>query len=91
MTLFSHPRKGVVKASDTLAGFLAKRGFKPVDAPADTAELKGQALDAALRAADLPLTGSADEKRERLEEHRAALLDVIDDELDDDTDPSQGQ
>lgn len=36
------------------------------------ADLKGEALDAALKAAELPLTGSADEKRQRLAEYVAA-------------------
>lgn len=37
----------------------------------DDGKLKGQALDDALKSADLPLTGSADEKRARLAEHDA--------------------
>lgn len=37
----------------------------------DVAELKGQALDDALKAADLPTSGSADEKRARLAAARA--------------------
>lgn len=40
------------------------------DAETPAAELKGEALQEALRAADLPLTGSADERRARLAEHR---------------------
>ncbi len=43
-------------------------GWEPVDAPAE--QLKGKALDAALTDAGLPLSGSADEKRARLAEHR---------------------
>lgn len=35
----------------------------------DDGKLKGQELDDALKAADLPTTGSADEKRARLAEH----------------------
>jgi hypothetical protein len=37
-------------------------------------DLKGQALDQALKDADLPATGRADEKRARLAEHEAAAL-----------------
>jgi hypothetical protein len=43
-------------------------GWEPVEAPAS--ELKGDALDAALRDAGLPLSGTADEKRARLAEHQ---------------------
>ena len=39
----------------------------PLDGPAP--ELKGEALDQALRARDLPTSGTADEKRARLAEH----------------------
>jgi len=39
----------------------------------DPAELKGAALDDALRAAGLPVSGKADEKRARLAAHRAEL------------------
>ena len=45
------------------------RGWSRVEAPAD--ELKGKELDAALDAAGLPKSGSADEKRARLAEHQA--------------------
>jgi hypothetical protein len=44
------------------------------DAEADTAGLKGDALDQALKDAGLPTTGRADEKRARLAEHEAAAL-----------------
>lgn len=92
MTLFKHPSKGVVNASDELTEFLGQRGFKPAGDPAEAGELKGQALDEALRSAELPLSGSADEKRARLEEHRAAQLVVDQPPVEDDTtDPSQGQ
>lgn len=40
-------------------------------AVADAETLKGKELEEALRAANLPLTGSADERRARLAEHRA--------------------
>lgn len=43
-------------------------GWEPVEAPAE--QLKGKALDAALTDAGLPLSGTADEKRARLAEHR---------------------
>lgn len=39
----------------------------------DAETLKGEALQEALRAADLPLTGTADEKRARLAEHQAQV------------------
>ena len=42
----------------------------PADAETPAAELKGQGLHDALEAAGLPTTGSADEKRARLAEHR---------------------
>lgn len=44
----------------------------PEDDPAvpDAETLKGKELEEALRAADLPLTGSADERRARLAEHQ---------------------
>jgi hypothetical protein len=42
----------------------------PADGEAPAAELKGQALTDALKAAGLPLTGSADEKRAALAQHR---------------------
>lgn len=41
-----------------------------LEAPAD--ELKGKALDEALKARGLPTTGNADEKRARLAEHTPA-------------------
>lgn len=41
----------------------------------DPSELKGKDLDAALEAAGLPKTGTADEKRERLVEHLTAPAD----------------
>jgi hypothetical protein len=44
------------------------------DTEADTAGLKGDALDQALNAAGLHTTGRADEKRARLAEHQAAEL-----------------
>jgi hypothetical protein len=44
---------------------------EPDDAVADAETLKGKELEEALRAANLPLTGSADERRARLAEHRA--------------------
>jgi len=37
----------------------------------DPLELKGEALEDALKAAGLPRTGTADEKRQRLAEHNA--------------------
>lgn len=37
-------------------------------------ELKGEALESALKDAGLPTTGTADEKRARLAEHEAAAL-----------------
>lgn len=45
-------------------------GIRPpiVDDLVDPSELKGEALDAALEAAGLPKTGTADEKRVRLAE-----------------------
>lgn len=43
----------------------------PADAETPAEDLKGKALEDALKAADLPLTGSADERRARLAEHRA--------------------
>ncbi len=48
------------------------KGWTPVDESPDSdagVELKGQALDAALRDAGLSLEGTADEKRARLAEH----------------------
>ena len=42
----------------------------PVPGSETAAELKGQALDDALEAAGLPKSGTADEKRARLAEHR---------------------
>lgn len=43
---------------------------------AEAVELKGEALDQALKDADLPTTGSADSKRERLAEHAAQQDDT---------------
>lgn len=48
-------------------------GDTPADSEAPAEELKGEALQEALRAAGLPLTGSADERRARLAEHRAGI------------------
>ena len=47
---------------------------EPQQPPADPKpeDLKGEALDAALKDAELPTSGSADEKRARLAEHLAA-------------------
>lgn len=42
----------------------------PADGEAPVEELKGEALNDALRAAELPISGSAKEKRERLQAHR---------------------
>lgn len=42
----------------------------------ETAELKGKELDAALEAAGLPKSGTADEKRARLAEHEATLAET---------------
>lgn len=44
------------------------------DPQTDMAELKGAALNQALKDAGLPTTGRADEKRARLAEHEATLL-----------------
>lgn len=45
-------------------------GEDPAVSGSDPSELKGEALDEALRSAGLPLTGSADEKRARLAEQQ---------------------
>ena len=42
--------------------------------------LKGEALDEALKAAGLPRTGTADEKRARLAEHEAELAETTEGE-----------
>lgn len=43
--------------------------WSEIEAPIDTGEIKGAALDQALEDAGLPKTGTADEKRQRLAEH----------------------
>lgn len=49
----------------------APKAEAPADGPAADTELKGQALEDALKARDLPTTGTADEKRARVAEHDA--------------------
>ena len=49
----------------------AGRPLGPRQAAEPPSELKGAELDAALDAAGLPKTGSADEKRQRLADHNA--------------------
>jgi hypothetical protein len=43
--------------------------WSEIEAPIDTGEIRGAALDKALEDAGLPKTGTADEKRQRLAEH----------------------
>lgn len=57
--------KGIVDAH------LVNKDGDPTPAEHDPADLKGADLDAALKAADLPVSGTADEKRQRLAEYVA--------------------
>lgn len=74
MTMFRHPITGAVQSASNPAvvRFLESRGYQPAD-PQAAADLKGADLDAALEQAELPKTGTADEKRQRLADHAAAL------------------
>ncbi len=68
---FRHPETGQIRhsSSEATERFLTSRGYTPHTTPTEGGELKGQALDNALDEADLPKTGTADEKRARLREH----------------------
>lgn len=44
--------------------------------PAGDDELRGDALDQALRDAGLPTTGKADEKRQRLTDHQSTTITI---------------
>lgn len=55
---------------------IAEGRFTVVTTTGEQQPLRGDALDEALRAADLPLTGTAGEKRARLAAHRQALADA---------------
>ena len=86
VTVF-HPLGWPVEVSPARAEVFRSRGYtdddpRVVEDPAevedpveDAAELKGEALDEALKEAGLPLTGKAEEKRARLAEHLAAQSD----------------
>ena len=80
VTVF-HPLGWPVEVSPARAEVFRSRGYtdddpRVVEDPVeDAAELKGEALDEALKEAGLPLTGKADEKRARLAEHLAAQSD----------------
>lgn len=52
----------------------------PIEPPKPAAELKGQELDQALEEADLPKSGSADEKRHRLAEQQGGAQPRNDEE-----------
>lgn len=82
----------VVTANGATADFLLRRGYTRVGpaphvrtprplpdpvSPAEAAELKGAALDDALKAAGLPTSGKADEKRDRLAKHLAEIDSVL--------------
>lgn len=79
MPLFKNTRTGdVITAEGPVATMYGRRAdWEELDTPdggtADdgTRTLKGAALDDALDDADLPKTGTADEKRARLAEHQA--------------------
>ena len=70
------------------AGFAASHNLKPLNKPAADALgrplrtkypvlLRGSALDAALDEAGLSKSGTADEKRKRLEEHQASVVPEV--------------
>jgi hypothetical protein len=63
---------GDLEDSDPILGAIAEGRLVEVDELGDTPdeELRGEALTAALRDAGLPLSGSVEEKRGRLAEHR---------------------
>lgn len=54
-----------------LADRYRDRGYEVSDVVAQATQLKGQALDDALRDNGLPTSGTADEKRQRLAEYLA--------------------
>jgi hypothetical protein len=57
----------VVTVPDSLdMGYQRDEAWSRIVDPAEAERLKGEKLDQALRDAGLPLTGTADEKRERL-------------------------
>lgn len=102
MPLFKNIHTGdVVTAQEATVGFLKQQGvWVPVDDtdetgdPVEVDELKGARLEEALKANDLPLSGTADEKRARLAEHLAGednTAGTEDVDPDDDPDPSQDQ
>lgn len=66
---------GDLEDSEPIVGAIGEGRLVEVDELGDTAEdgLRGEALTAALREAGLPLSGSVEEKRTRLAEHRAQL------------------
>lgn len=71
MGLFKHPHTDQLQhASGAAADFLLGKGYVEVDV-VPVEDLKGAALDEALRDAGLPITGKADEKRAALAEHLA--------------------
>lgn len=74
------PGQDVEVASGAVEALLASGRFTAAGNAPDI--LRGEQLDAALRDAGLPLTGTADDKRQRLAEHHAAEaagLDSTDD------------
>lgn len=74
VTVF-HPLGWPVEVGQARAEVFRARGYTDqapqVDTGEDSEVLKGEALDAALKEAGLPVTGKADEKRARLAEHLA--------------------
>jgi hypothetical protein len=55
---------------------IAEGRLTVLDSDGDPAPLRGAALEAALEAAGLPTSGSADDKRARLAEHHAAQAEA---------------
>lgn len=72
-TEMRHPESGDVRVvPNELVGLYTSRGWESTTVDPDPAELKGQALDAALKDAGLSTSGTVDEKRLRLTEHADA-------------------
>ena len=76
----AHPRPGTVHPGDIVAvegwaapGLVESGAFVTVEAAAE--DLKGAALDDALAAAGLPVSGRVADKRARLAEHLAGQAD----------------
>jgi hypothetical protein len=78
MGQFKHPYTDDVQtAYGATADWLLNQGYTAVDV-VPVADLKGEQLDDELKAHNLPTTGKADEKRQRLADHLTTIIPPVD-------------